>query len=101
MEWMNTLKKRKSECIDALDREKMIYEALFSFEEGGRLFLSWFSVQKEGHEDVASSEHEIDKVHLKYWDECIDKSYTPRDHKHLVSFVPHEVDECIERLYLK
>mgnify|MGYP005806728873 FL=1 len=45
-EWMNTLIDRKSECIETLNREKMVYESLFSFEEGGRMYLSWFSVQK-------------------------------------------------------
>lgn len=98
-EWINTLKERKSECIETLGREKMLYESLFSYQEEGRMFLSWFSVQKEGHEDVESPEHEIDNLHLKYWKECIDKTFTPRDHEHLVTFIPHEVNELIEKLY--
>ncbi|SMN00541.1 hypothetical protein SPONN_1765 [uncultured Candidatus Thioglobus sp.] len=62
--------------------------------------MSWFSIQKSNHKDVKLSEHKIDKVHLKYWEECIDKSYTPKYQKHLVSFMPNEVNELFNSLYL-
>ncbi|CAC9624004.1 hypothetical protein [uncultured Gammaproteobacteria bacterium] len=45
------------------------------------------------------SEHKIDKVHLKYWEECIDKNYTPKHQKYLVSFTPNKVNELFNSLY--
>jgi len=100
MEWMNCIKKRKLECVKTLTREKMILESVFSFEKNERLFLSWFSIQKEDHQDVESSAYEIDKAHLKYWEECIDKSYTPIHQKHIISFMPDKVYEFFNDLYL-
>jgi hypothetical protein len=98
-EWLATLSARKAECVATLDREKMAYESIFKFYQDGRLYLSWFSVQGEGHAELADSEHEVDKIHLWYWNECIDRSFAPVEHSHVVSFVPKPVEDVIATLY--
>ncbi len=96
---MEILKSRQSECVATLEREKMIFESVFSFYRDGRLYLSWFSLQQEGHASVATSSHEIDVVHRKYWDECIDASFEPENHEHLVSFIPPGLAKRIQTMY--
>ena len=71
-EWMQVLRDRKAECIQTLEREKMVLETIFMTEKHGRLYLSWFSIQGDNAESVESSEHEIDKLHGAFWDECVD-----------------------------
>jgi hypothetical protein len=99
VEWMDTISNRRKECVETLDREKMLLESVFSLYKDGRMYLSWFTVQKEGYKDVETSDHDIDKVHLKYWEECIDESYQPLDHAHVVTFFPEEVESVISKLY--
>lgn len=96
-EWMRELVARQDECIATLDRERMHYECIFSTRRDGRLYLSWFSVQGEAGEHVKTSQHEIDRLHMEFWRECIDAEVAPEKHGHVVSFVPGEVRGAIER----
>lgn len=69
MQWMDMLRDNLPAALATLKGEKMYVEAIFSdFEEG---YMYWFSVQGEGGTDVNDSEHEIDKKHLEFFDECI------------------------------
>jgi len=77
-----------------------VFESVFKFHKEGRLYLSWFSLQKEGHKQVDASDHKIDRVHLEYWDECIDRSFKPEDHTHVVSFIPKELKGIMEAMYI-
>jgi len=95
--WMEILTRRRLECVATLDREKMYYESIFLSYREGRMFLSWYSVQGEDGRDVASSEHEIDKIHLEFWHECIDLEWPPEDLTHVVSFVPEFVQKAIDK----
>jgi Family of unknown function (DUF6176) len=94
-EWLQVLQARQSECIATLDREHMHFESIFRHQENGRLYLSWLSVQGQLGEHVASSEHQIDKVHMAFWQECIDRSVPPVKHQHVVNFVPPELASAI------
>lgn len=87
-EWMRVLQQRRDECIATLDRERMHYECIFRSERDGRLYLSWFSVQGRGGEPVRGSPHPIDRMHLDYWDRCIDRDAAPEKMEHVASFVP-------------
>jgi hypothetical protein len=93
--WMNALRERQAECVATLDRERMHYESIFKSMRGGRLYLSWFSVQGAQGEHVRTSPHEIDQLHIEYWEKCIDRSEPPEVFEHLVSFVPPSVAEVL------
>ncbi len=72
-EWMNLLKNNLPLVLETFTDEKMYVEAIFSDSEGGSNYLYWFSIQGEGGTAVQTSEYEIDKKHLKYFEECIEK----------------------------
>lgn len=94
-EWMRVLVERKAECIQTLDRERMHYECIFKTMRDGRMYLSWFSVQGKAGAHVRGSPHPIYKVHMDYWNECIDREATPQRSEHVVSFVPSSVQQAI------
>lgn len=71
-EWMRILNERIEECQASLGQEKMYFEAIFSEEHEGRLFLYWIEMKDEGGQQVRQSEATIDQVHLAFWDECIE-----------------------------
>lgn len=95
---MKVLNERKKECLQTLYREKMFVEAIFRESIDGEEYLTWFSVQGEKGEDVKTSALEIDKIHLKFWEECIDKTYKPIDKKPEAFFIYPEVFERIREL---
>ena len=93
--WMRLLKERRAECVATLDREKMRYESVFKSEHDGRMYLSWFSVQGEDFAPIEQSPFEIDRLHIEYWDRCIDPSVPPLIFEHVVSFAPDDVESAV------
>ncbi len=94
-EWLQMLQARQSECVATLDREHMHFESIFRHEANGRQYLSWFSVQGAAGAHVASSEFEVDRLHMAFWKECIDDSVPPVKHQHVLDFIPPEVAAAI------
>lgn len=80
-QWMRLLNDHMSSVLLTLNEEKMYVETIFREEINGTLYLYWYSIQGEGGIAVQESNHEIDKMHLKFWEECIDASYSPIDLK--------------------
>jgi len=78
-QWMKELNRRREEAIDTMEREQMEIEIIFREEAGGEEFLYWFSIQGDGGAPVETSPHDLDKVHMTFWKECIDKAYPERD----------------------
>ncbi len=95
--WMNLLVQRQQDCLETLDRERMHYESIFRVVRNGRLYLSWFSVQSADGRDVQDSPYQIDKLHLEFWNKCIDTSVAPEALEHVVSFVPKDVAGTISQ----
>ena len=97
-EWMRQITARRAECIDTLDREAMYYESVFKSMFEDRMYLAWYSVQGDVHGEVDESEHEIDKLHCAFWNECLDFDWRPVDMEHVVSFAPKSVDNEISKV---
>ncbi|MDH5632578.1 MAG: DUF6176 family protein [Gammaproteobacteria bacterium] len=96
-EWMAVLVSRQAACVDTLAREKMVIESVFMLEQAGRLYLTWYSVQKPGHETPVSSGHDVDREHVSFWQECVEEEVA--DYQHAVSFVPGELNKAMDKLY--
>ena len=94
-EWMRVLASRRADCVATLDREAMHLESVFKHHHEGRMYLAWFSVQGAHHASVESSGHEIDKLHVSFWRECIDATWSAFDMEHVVTFAPSLVDETL------
>lgn len=80
-EWMKILNDRIEESIETMNREKMYVEAIFEEIINGEKYLSWFSIQGEDGKTCTTSEHELDKIHIKYWKECIDDTVPVNNQK--------------------
>ena len=95
-EWMDALRQHHAECVQTLDREAMHFESIFRSELNGVTYLSWFSVQGTSGAHVVTSPFAIDKLHLQFWDECVDRSVSPLEFQHVVDFIPPSVLAAIE-----
>lgn len=95
--WMRLLVQRQQECLETLEQERMHYESVFRSIRGGRLCLSWFSVQSSGGRDVRDSSHEIDRLHLEFWNKCMDPNIPPERLEHIVSFVSEDIADVISK----
>lgn len=85
-EWMKFLNNGIAEAVETMNREQMFVEAIFEESINGEKYLTWFSVQGEGGEMCMTSDFELDKIHMKYWKECIDDS-VPADNQKLKLFL--------------
>lgn len=90
-EWLLFLNENMSETLITLEKEKMYVETIFRETFNGEEYLYWYSVQGEGGQEVEESDHWIDKKHLEYWEECIDKNFKPIDLKTEVVMIPNNI----------
>ena len=87
-EWLLFLNENMKETLITLEKEKMYIETIFREVLNGNEYLYWYSVQGEDGQEVEESEHWIDKKHLEYWEECIDKNFKPIDLSTEVVMIP-------------
>lgn len=94
-EWLKFLKDNIEDVLVTLEGEKMYVESIHREIWNGAEYLYWYSVQGYGGIEVEESEHWIDKKHLKYWEECIDKTFKPMDLSTEVVMIPRKVRESM------
>ena len=90
------LNERMPETLATLEREQMHVEVIFRERVGDDEFLSWFSIQGEGGERPETSPHELDRLHLEFWRECIDETYPAHDAVPQVVMVTDTVARAIK-----
>lgn len=90
-EWLKFLNDNMEGVLLTLEREKMYVETIFREELDGHEYLYWYSVRGKGGEDVETSDLEIDKIHLQYWDECIDPKFGFKDLSTEVVMIPEKI----------
>ena len=89
-EWMKFLNDNMKDVLLTLEGEKMYVETIFREILDGEEYLYWYSVQRKGGVEVENSESWIDKCHLEYWEECIDKDFRPKDLDVQVVMIPEK-----------
>ncbi|GLC90472.1 DUF6176 family protein [Lysinibacillus piscis] len=94
-EWLHFLNANMEDVLVTLKGEKMYVETIFREHVNGEEFLYWYSIRGEGGLAVEQSEHWVDKKHLVYWDECIDKTFKPVDLKTEVVMIPNQVRQAM------
>ncbi|MDT2833788.1 DUF6176 family protein [Vagococcus carniphilus] len=94
-EWLLFLNENMKETLITLEKEKMYVETIFREVLNGDEYLYWYSVQGENGQEVEESEHWIDKKHLDYWEECIDKNFKPIDLSTKVVMIPEKVKKSM------
>ena len=90
-EWLRMLNERMSETVATLQRERMYVEVIFREKVDDEEYLSWLAIQGEGGKSVHSSSHEVDRLHLEFWRECIDTNYGAYEAQPQVVMVPDAV----------
>ena len=95
-EWLTFLNEHMEDVLITLEGEKMYVETIFRETLNGEEYLYWYSVQGEGGQGVETSSHWIDKKHLEYWDECIDKTFGSVDLSTEVVMIPNAVKAAMK-----
>lgn len=93
--WIDEPHRRHEEALEPLEREEMQVEVIFQEVKGKEQLLYWFSIQKETGEDVESSPHDLDRAHMAFRNECIDKSYQPREPKPQLALIPRWISRAV------
>lgn len=90
-QWMDFLNKHMDKVLLTLEDEKMFVETIFKEEAEGITYLYWYSIQGEAGVELENSDHEVDKKHMEFWNECIDSSCEPVDMEAKVMMIPEKV----------
>lgn len=89
-EWMNFLNDNMDDVLLTLYGEKMYVETIFREKCDEAEYLYWYSIQGENGISLEESDSWIDKKHIEYWNECIDKNYYV-DMSMQVSMIPRHI----------
>ncbi|MBI4854187.1 MAG: hypothetical protein HY819_20510 [Acidobacteria bacterium] len=93
-EWIRLLNDNMPAVLLTLEDEKMYVEAIFrEFNKEGE-FLYWFSIQGEGGKPISESMHEVDRKHIEYSIECIEKE-SKVDMRLEVAMLPNWIKDAI------
>jgi hypothetical protein len=95
-EWMSFLRNERPAVILTLERERMYFEAIFSEKVGDTTYAYWMTFKGTGGKAVESSDHEVDRKHLEFFNECI-KMGSRKVLSLENEFVPAFVEEAIAR----
>lgn len=95
-EWMKMLNDRMPEVLLTLKDEKMYIETIFRETVNGTEYLYWYSVQGKDGAELEDSNHDVDKKHMQYWEECIDESYQSVDLTPQVMMIPENIQKSME-----
>lgn len=95
-EWMAFLNEHMADTLLTLIDEKMYVESIHREFLNDEEFLYWYSIQGEGGTAVTASNHEVDKKHLEYWQECIDPTYQEHIMKNQVVMIPDAIRKAMK-----
>lgn len=88
-DWIKYMHENMNDVLINLEGEKMYVETIFREAFNNVEYLYWYSVQDDNTSDEASST--LDRKHLEFFEECIDKTFRPEDMKAEVVMIPHSI----------
>jgi hypothetical protein len=93
-EWIDYMHNDMDDVLMNLEGEKMFVETIFREAFNDVEYLYWYSVQEEAS-DIQISESDLDKKHIEYWEQCIDKTFRPEDMKAEIVMIPERIREAM------
>ncbi|MGY3777432.1 DUF6176 family protein [Isobaculum melis] len=90
-EWMQFLNDHMADVLLTLADEKMYVETIFREVKDGEEYLYWYSIQGPNGQAVETSNHEVDQIHLQFWEACIDPTFKEELLAPQVVMIPHPI----------
>lgn len=94
-EWVEYMQDHMDDVLVTLEGEKMFVETIFREKKGNHEYLYWYSVQDETGKELDEDDPPIDETHLKFWEECIDKTFRPEDMNAAVCMIPKRIQRAM------
>ncbi len=93
-EWIGYMRDNMDDVLLNLEGEKMYVETIFREVFMDVEYLYWYSIQSDENGEKIDDTH-LDEKHLKYMDECIDKTFRPADMQAEVVMLPEHLRQLI------
>ena len=96
-EWIEYIHENMDDVLLNLEGERMYVETIFREAFNNVEYLYWYSVQDDqAGDDDGLTLPEIDKTHLEFFDECIDRTFRPEDMTAAVTMIPYRIRKAME-----
>ncbi|MFC3899892.1 DUF6176 family protein [Aliicoccus persicus] len=93
-DWMEYFRLNMDDIQINLDDENTFVESIFREEFYGEEYIYWYSV-KSNKENESDKEPYLDPTHLRFMDECIDKTYRPEDMNAEVNMIKRDISQVM------
>lgn len=95
-EWIEYMHEHMDDVLLNLEGEKMYVETIFRESFNDVEYLYWYSVQDDTDSSTANDDLVIDKKHLQFFEECIDKRFRPEDMKAEIVMIPNRIRSAMK-----
>ncbi|WP_020006367.1 DUF6176 family protein [Salinicoccus albus] len=95
-EWITYMQEHMDDVLMTLEGEKMFVETIFREQVGKHEYLYWYSVQDESGHELDDDDTPMDSKHVRYWEECIDKTFRPEDLDASVVMIPPRIRKAMQ-----
>lgn len=92
--WIEYMRDNMDDVLLNLEGEKMYVETIFREVFMDVEYLYWYSIQSDESGEKIDDTH-LDEQHLKYMDECIDKTFRPADMQAEVVMLPEHLKKLL------
>lgn len=86
-DWFEYINETREDVALTFAGDKVYVETMFRVQEEEFEYIYWYTLAAD--EEHIVDENKVDKTHLEFWDECIDKKYRPRNYNADVSLYSH------------
>ena len=93
-EWIEYMRDNMEDVLLNLEGEKMYVETIFREVFMDVEYLYWYSIQSDEDGGKIDDTY-LDKKHLEYMEECIDKTFRPADMQAEVVMLPEHLRQLI------
>lgn len=96
-DWFEYINETRDDVALTFAGDRVYVESMFRITEEESDFIYWYTLAAGDEDDVKFDDAKVDKIHLQFWDECIDKKYRPRNYNADVSLYSHPINKFLRK----
>lgn len=96
-DWFEYINETREDVALTFAGDRVFVESMFRVSEEEGEFIYWYTLAADVEDETVIDENNVDRIHLDFWNECIDKRYRPRNYNANVSLYSHAVYKHLKK----
>lgn len=96
-DWFEYINETREDVVLTFAGDKVFVESMFRISEDESEYIYWYTLAADDEDEMNIDDAKVDRIHLDFWDECIDKKYRPRNYNADVSLYSHAIYKFLKK----